>query len=31
MALLRHAGCIEQCPLLGATRKTYARTEFFSV
>jgi hypothetical protein len=29
---LRHAGCIEQCPLLsGVTRKTFARSEFFSV
>jgi hypothetical protein len=28
---LGHAHCIEQCPSSGAKRKTYARTEFFSV
>src|SRR5882672_12199386 len=27
---LRHANCIEQCPLSGVTRKTFARSEFFS-
>jgi hypothetical protein len=26
-----HVDCIEQCPILGVTRKTFARTEFFSV
>jgi hypothetical protein len=31
LAPLRHADCVEQCPSLRATRKTYARTEFFSV
>jgi hypothetical protein len=31
MALLRHADCVERCPLLGVTRKTFAHTEFFSV
>jgi hypothetical protein len=31
LARLRHADCIEQCPLSGVTRKTFARTEFFSV
>ena len=31
LARLRHAGCIEQCPLSGVTRKTFAHTEFFSV
>src|SRR6266446_9053796 len=31
LAPLRHADCIEQCPLSGVTRKTFARTEFFSV
>src|ERR1700730_16474373 len=31
LAPLRHADCIEQCPLSGATRKTFAHTEFFSV
>jgi hypothetical protein len=30
-ARLRHANCIEQCPLSGVTRKTFAHTEFFSV
>src|SRR5712664_3126794 len=29
--LLRHADCVERCPLLGVTRKTFAHTEFFSV
>jgi hypothetical protein len=28
---LRHADCIEECPLSGVTRKTFAHTEFFSV
>src|SRR6266436_7086942 len=28
---LRHADCIERCPLSGVTRKIFARTEFFSV
>jgi hypothetical protein len=28
---LRHADCIEQSPLSGVTRKTFAHTEFFSV
>jgi hypothetical protein len=31
LALLRHAECIEQCPLSGVTRKTFAQAEFFSV
>jgi hypothetical protein len=31
VAPLRHADCIEQCPLAGVTRKTFAQTEFFSV
>src|SRR6266481_1046735 len=31
LAPLRHADCIEQCPLSGVTRKTFAPTEFFSV
>src|SRR6202022_2999512 len=31
MAQMRSADCIEQCPLSGATRKTFARNEFFSV
>src|SRR6266852_6120523 len=31
MAPLRHADRIEQCPLSGVTRKTFAHTEFFSV
>jgi len=31
MARLRHANCIERCPGSAANRKTYARTEFFSV
>src|SRR3981189_3210234 len=31
LARLRHADCIEQCPLSGVTRKTFARSEFFSV
>ena len=31
LARLRHADCIEQCPLSGVTRKTFARTELFSV
>jgi hypothetical protein len=31
LALLRHADCIEQCPLSGITRKTFAQAEFFSV
>jgi hypothetical protein len=26
-----HADCIGECPFLGAKRKTFARTEFFSV
>jgi len=30
MTLLRHADCIEQCPL-SVIRKTFAHTEFFSV
>src|SRR5258708_5578596 len=29
LAPLRHADCIEQCPLSGATRKTFARMELF--
>jgi hypothetical protein len=29
MAPLRHANCIERCPLSGVTRKTFAQTEFF--
>jgi hypothetical protein len=28
---LKHSDCIEQCPLSGVTRKTFARSEFFSV
>src|SRR3981081_1430983 len=31
LARLRHADCVEQCPSSRAKRKTYARTEFFSV
>ena len=31
MAPLRHADCIEQGPLSGATRKSFAHTQFFSV
>jgi hypothetical protein len=31
LAQMRSGGCIEQCPMLRANRKTYARTEFFSV
>src|SRR5712671_2593339 len=31
LAPLRHADCIERCPLSGVTRKTFAHTEFFSV
>src|SRR5258705_13912766 len=31
MAHLRHADCVEQCPSSRAKRKTYARTEFFSI
>jgi hypothetical protein len=31
LARLRHANCIERCPLSGVTRKTFARIEFFSV
>jgi hypothetical protein len=31
VAPLRHADCIEQCPLSGVTRKTFAHAEFFSV
>jgi hypothetical protein len=31
MPLLRRADCIEQCPLSGVTRKTFAQSEFFSV
>src|SRR5258707_15846023 len=31
VARLRHADRIEQCPSSRAKRKTYARTEFFSV
>jgi hypothetical protein len=31
LAPLRHADCIEQCPLSGVTRKTFAQAEFFSV
>src|SRR6266705_1407318 len=31
LALLRSAKGIEQCPSLRAKRKTYARTQFFSV
>jgi hypothetical protein len=31
LAPLRHADRIEKCPLSGATRKTFAHTEFFSV
>jgi hypothetical protein len=29
LALLRHANCIERCPLSGVTRKTFAQAEFF--
>src|SRR5882762_6183648 len=28
LAPLRHADCVEQCPLSGVTRKTFAHTEF---
>jgi len=31
LARLRHADRIEQCPLSGVTRKTFAHIEFFSV
>jgi hypothetical protein len=31
LARLRHADRIEQCPLSGLTRKTFAQPEFFSV
>ena len=31
VAQMRSADCIEQGPLSEATRKTFARTEFFSV
>src|SRR3981081_1747908 len=31
LAPLRHPECAERCPSLRAKRKTYARTEFFSV
>jgi hypothetical protein len=31
LTLLRRAEGIEQCPSSRAKRKTYARTEFFSV
>jgi len=31
LAPLRHADCIEECPLSGVTRKTFAHAEFFSV
>ena len=31
LAPLRHADCIGKCPLSGATRKTFAHIEFFSV
>ena len=31
LAQMRSADCIEQCPSSRAKRKTYARTEFFSV
>ena len=31
LAQMRSAECVEQCPSSGANRKTYARTEFFSV
>jgi hypothetical protein len=31
LAPLRLADRIEQCPLSGVTRKTFAHTEFFSV
>jgi hypothetical protein len=31
LAPLRHADSIEQCPLSGVTRKTFAHAEFFSV
>jgi hypothetical protein len=29
LARLRHANCIERCPLSGVTRKTCAHAEFF--
>jgi hypothetical protein len=29
LARLRHANCIERCPLSGVTRKTFAHAEFF--
>src|SRR5258708_25977690 len=31
LARWRHADCVEQCPSSRAKRKTYVRTEFFSV
>jgi hypothetical protein len=31
LAQMRSADCAEQCPLSGATRKTFAQAEFFSV
>jgi hypothetical protein len=31
VARLRHADYVEQCPLSGITRKTFAQAEFFSV
>src|SRR5882724_889329 len=31
LAQMRRADCIEQCPLSGVTRKTFAHSEFFSV
>jgi hypothetical protein len=31
MARLRHADRIGQCPVSGATRKTFALNQFFSV
>jgi hypothetical protein len=31
LARLRHADCIERCPLSRVTRKTFAQTEFFRV
>jgi hypothetical protein len=31
LALLRHVDCVEQCPLSGETRKTFAHAECFSV
>jgi hypothetical protein len=31
LARLRHADCIERCPLSGVTQKTCAHAEFFSV